>query len=142
MSRKPIKAEEIIEIVANYYQISVNKMLSNTRERECVLARHVAMYLIRHNLWLPLKEIGVVMQGKKRKRPYDHTTVMHAMTCMFYLLETSDEFDNEMEHLQEAVLSRMRIVKKPKPLFTPVEETKVVRMHTEAESEKVIQKYI
>ncbi len=65
-------ADEVIEIVSEYFKISSVDMLGECRKRHIMLPRQVAMFLIRNELSLPYEQIGEEFGGK------NHTTVMHA----------------------------------------------------------------
>lgn len=65
-------ADEVIEIVAEYFKISTNDLVGGCRKRHIMVPRQVAMYLIRHELNWPYEQIGEEFGGK------NHTTVMHA----------------------------------------------------------------
>lgn len=69
------RVEEIQSCVSSWFGIPVYEMLSDSREAERVLPRHVAMYLTRHLTPLSLPAIG-------RAFNRDHTTVIHALRCI------------------------------------------------------------
>jgi chromosomal replication initiator protein len=62
----------IMEVVARYYNVSVNEILSNRRSKDVTIPRQVAMYLCRFVLNMTFPKIGEAFGGK------DHTTVIHA----------------------------------------------------------------
>ena len=64
---------KIVECVADYYNVSLSQITGKVRTAQIALARHIAMYLIRSILDLPLTKIGEIFGGK------DHTTVMTAV---------------------------------------------------------------
>lgn len=64
--------EFIIEIVGNYFKMKEGYHLRKTRLYDIVLPRQIAMYIIRKNTSLSLKQIGIKF-GKK-----DHATVLHS----------------------------------------------------------------
>ena len=68
-----LNESKIINIVADFYNLSPSQITGRIRTGQIALARHVAMYLIRINLDVPLKRIGDMFGGK------DHTTVMNAI---------------------------------------------------------------
>lgn len=73
VSKTPPRPLKIIELVANYYHLGVDQMQSKERTANLVLARQVAMYLLRTFGGMSLKEIGAYFGGK------DHSTVIHAI---------------------------------------------------------------
>ncbi len=73
--RPPIKVtpSEIIRTVANHYKLKQTAIKGTRRSKSLVTARHVAMYLLKEDLSLPLTEIGKWFSGR------DHTSVLHAV---------------------------------------------------------------
>lgn len=64
---------EIIKTVANHYKLKQTAIKGTRRSKPLVTARHVAMYLLKEDLSLPLTEIGKWFSGR------DHTSVLHAI---------------------------------------------------------------
>lgn len=60
------------------------KMISRSRLQEDVLARNVAIYLMRKFMFMGLTSIGKVMQR-------DHTTVLNSLRVCSNLLDIEDE---------------------------------------------------
>lgn len=69
---RQLTAQMIMEVVARYYNVTVNEILSNRRSKDITVPRQVAMYLCRFVLNMTFPKIGDVFGGK------DHTTVIHA----------------------------------------------------------------
>ncbi len=69
---RQITAPMIMDVVARYYNVSVNEILSNRRSKDITIPRQVSMYLCRFVLNMTFPKIGEAFGGK------DHTTVMHA----------------------------------------------------------------
>jgi len=67
-----IRPKLLIKTVANFYGIPLEKMLGNSRKREVVVPRQVAMYLMREEIDSSFPAIG------ERIGERDHTTAMHA----------------------------------------------------------------
>jgi chromosomal replication initiator protein len=139
--RKILKPEQIINIVADFYCTTPEKMLSNNRRRENVLPRQVAMYMMKYNTRMCLNKIGEVMQGN-HKKPFHHTTVIHSIRVVFDLMETDEQFDYDMQCVQENITLMMRMKEKPEIIIEPEVKAKVIRMETMAESEKVLNSYL
>ena len=70
--RTSITQNQIIKLVAEYYDIPDRSIFDRTRKTEIVLPRQVAMYLIREDLQGSFPTIGEKFGGR------DHTTAMHA----------------------------------------------------------------
>ncbi len=67
------KPQDIIKTVANHYRIKQSAVRGKRRSKELVKARHIAMYLLRNELQIPLEEIGQWFAGR------DHSSVIHAV---------------------------------------------------------------
>lgn len=80
---KEVSVELIQQVVANYYNISVDDLKSARRTRNVAFPRQIAMYLSRTLTSTSLPKIGEEFNK-------DHTTVMHAHTK---IIETMDKED-------------------------------------------------
>lgn len=90
-----LNEQKIINIVADYYNLTPYQLTGKIRTGQIVLARHVAMYLIRAKLDIPLKKIGDMFGGK------DHTTVMSAITKVEKELKTDEKLKQAIKELKE-----------------------------------------
>ncbi len=70
---KHLSAKQIIDKCARYYQVSVEDLLSPKRDKDIVVPRQVAMYLLRSELHLSFPKIAHEL-GRK-----DHTTAIHSV---------------------------------------------------------------
>ncbi len=70
-TRKEVTPQVIMQTVADYYSITVNDLIRQTRRREITVPRQIAMYLTREMTNLSLPQIGQVFGNR------DHTTVLH-----------------------------------------------------------------
>ena len=84
----PITPKAIKEVVARYFGITVDDLMSSRRDKKVLYPRQVAMYLMRDLLGLPYKTIGEEFGGK------DHTTVMHAYQKILKGLSTQRIHDD------------------------------------------------
>ena len=64
---------KIINVVADYYNLTPALLIGRNRTGQVALARHIAMYLCRDILDLPFVRIGKAFGGK------DHSTVINAV---------------------------------------------------------------
>ena len=65
--------EAIIEYIAKYFELEPETLQGQSRGRDVVNARQIAMYLIRRMTNMSLKDIGKSFGGR------DHTTVLHSL---------------------------------------------------------------
>ena len=94
-----LSEQKIINEVANYYNLAPSELTGKTRTGQIALARHVAMYLIRINIDVPLTKIGNTFGGR------DHTTVMNGILKVENMLKTDDSLKTVIETLQKKLKS-------------------------------------
>jgi chromosomal replication initiator protein len=99
MAKKEITIDEIKKIVCEYYELTLDKLLSNTRKREIILPRQIAMYLSKNHTKYSSAQIGDQIGGK------DHTTVLHAWKTVKNLIDTNKAFKKTMEDLESRLLN-------------------------------------
>lgn len=68
-----VSPKEIIDNICTHFAITPKELRGPRRQKELVLPRHVAMYLIRDLTEIPLTEIGELLGGR------DHTTIIHGV---------------------------------------------------------------
>jgi chromosomal replication initiation ATPase DnaA len=96
-AKKPLYSDEIKRItmeVCFYFGVTLKAIKSETRLREIVLARHVAMYLCQEKKLGSQKNIGAFFGGR------DHSTINHAVGAINDLLETDSNFVRTMEQVR------------------------------------------
>jgi chromosomal replication initiator protein len=92
---KPLTARAIIEKTAAYYDLQTADILGARRDKEIVVPRQVAMYLMRHEINLSFPKIASVCGGR------DHTTAMHSVTKIDKLLEFDENMRQEVNLIKE-----------------------------------------
>lgn len=92
-----LNEQKIINVVSDYYNLTPSQLTGRIRTGQIALARHIAMYLIRITLDIPLKKIGDMFGGK------DHTTVMSAIQKVDNGLKTDTELKSAIEELQKRI---------------------------------------
>lgn len=92
-----ITPEIITQKTAEEYKITTTQLKAKSRTKTQAQARQVAMYLMRKQLGLSLKEIGLYF-GKK-----DHTTVLHAIKK----IEELKTLDRELSDLINRITMRI-----------------------------------
>ncbi len=92
-----LSEQKIVNIVADYYNLTPSQITGKDRSGQIVLARHLAMYLIRKHLDVPLKKVGELFGGK------DHTTVMSAITKVDKELKTNPQLQSALNDLEKKI---------------------------------------
>ena len=93
-----ITVDKIQNTVSNFYNISLNEMLSQRRSRPLARPRQIAMYLAKKMTTRSLPEIG------RRFANRDHTTVIHAVKTITKLSEKDEEIKNNLNQLKAILL--------------------------------------
>jgi len=95
--RKNFTAKHVIEKVADFYDISMSEVLGPKRDKEIVLPRQIAMYLLREELHLSFPKIAQEL-GKK-----DHTTAIHSCDKIEKELEFNEPLRHELSLIRERI---------------------------------------
>ena len=95
MSVKSFKTtkEDIVECVTDEYGVTLDVILSKTRLRPVVDARHVLCALMRRRLKMTLSEIGEFLQDR------DHTTVRHGVQMFNNRYETEEVYREKVDRI-------------------------------------------
>ncbi|MDR2684808.1 MAG: chromosomal replication initiator protein DnaA [Prevotellaceae bacterium] len=93
-----LSIDQIKKTVSEYSDMTVEKLLSNTRKREIVQARQIAMYLSKNYTKYSATQIGAQIGGK------DHTTVLHACKVVQDMMDTNKEFKKYVQELETILL--------------------------------------
>ncbi len=93
--RRGFSPRQIVEKVANFYDISVNEIMGTKRDKEIVMPRQVAMYLMREELQLSYPKIAREL-GKK-----DHTTAIHSCDKIEKELDNNEVLRHEIGLIKE-----------------------------------------
>ncbi len=88
--KRVVSAKKIMEMVADFYNVLVDDLIRQSRKREYVTPRQVAMYIIRKELETSLPMIGEIFGGR------DHTTVIHAVDKIQNLAKEKDSLKQEI----------------------------------------------
>ena len=96
-SNQEVNVESIQELVADFYDISVDRIKSKTRKREIVTARQLAMYLAKNHTKEPLKTIGLKFGGR------DHSTVIYSLRAVQDQIDTDKAFKKIVRDLEKKI---------------------------------------
>ena len=87
----------IIEAVCRFYEVRPQDLQDRRRNREVVIPRQIAMYLLREDGGLSLSQIGQELGGR------DHTTVLHAYGKVAAQIEEDEQMRRELLAIREAL---------------------------------------
>ena len=85
----------IKNIVATYFQISVDDLVSNSRKPILVYARNLCYYIIRKRLDTPYKKIGESFGGK------DYTSIMHGYEKINSVIDKDSKTKNDVSYIED-----------------------------------------
>lgn len=94
-TERKLDEERIIEVVADYYNLTVSQLKGNTRTAQLAMARHISMYLIRTMLDVPFKKIGDAFGGKH------YSTVMDAVEKVEKNLKTTPQLGEAINDIKK-----------------------------------------
>jgi len=83
----------IKEIVADYFHISLQSLMSQRRDKEVVVPRQIAMYLCHDMLSLPYKRIALLFDRS------DHTTAISACGRIETMAKEDSEFKKSLDDI-------------------------------------------
>ena len=93
--RQSLSPERVVETVARHYNVPVDQLRGKARDRQIVLPRQIAMYLMREETEAPLLRIGEALGGR------DHSTVLHGCDKIEREMAENDEFRRDIAALRE-----------------------------------------
>ena len=92
-SQSKLSEKRILNVVADYYNLTPTQLIGRNRTTQVSMARHIAMYLMRDLLDLPFSKVGKAFGGK------DHSTVMNAIQKVEKLLKNDPSFKKVLDDL-------------------------------------------
>ena len=90
--------EKVQKAVCEYFNITLDTLLSKSRKRQIVQARQIAMYMSRNLINCSLATIGAEIGGK------DHATVLHACTTVSDLMTIDKSFRQYVTDIEKMLV--------------------------------------
>ena len=97
-NKKSINVESIQNIVAVYFNLNIQEMLSPRRSRSLARPRQIAMYLAKKYTTNSLPDIGRKFSNR------DHTTVIHAVKKIEELIKNDNEIKHNITEIKKRLL--------------------------------------
>ena len=94
-NNKSINIESIQNIVASYFNLNIQEMLSQRRSRSLARPRQIAMYLAKQYTTNSLPDIG------RRFSNRDHTTVIHAVKKIDELIRKDNQIKEDVMEIKK-----------------------------------------
>ena len=95
--KRGVSPKKIMEVVAGFYNVTMEDLIKQSRKREYVTPRQVAMFLIRKELETSLPMIGEFFGGR------DHTTVIHAVEKIRGLVKEKEILKQELNLITDRI---------------------------------------
>jgi len=99
--QKHITPKQLIEMVADFYDIAVSDLIGNSRKKELVVPRQIAMYLMREELNASYPNIGQELGGR------DHTTAMHACNKISKEINSNEKISRDVELIKQKIYNSL-----------------------------------
>jgi len=98
---KSLSPKDIIDTVAKFYNINIKELTGDSRKKELVMPRQIAIYLIREELSTSYPTIGHELGGR------DHTTAMHAYNKINLEKENNERLSQELNSIKQLFYSAL-----------------------------------
>jgi chromosomal replication initiator protein len=101
-SPKTLDPDQVIQAVAEFYQVSVDDLTGRKRSHDIARPRQIAMYLAREETQASFPEIGQALGGR------DHTTVIYGVEKIKGQIQEDSTLRREIISIQERLYNRSR----------------------------------
>ena len=95
--RRTLTPTTVIDKTAAYFNLQPDDLTGIKRDKDIVVPRQIAMYLIHEELNLSFPKIALAL-GKR-----DHTTAIHSVRKIERLIETDDDLRSDVNHIKERI---------------------------------------
>ncbi len=96
-AKKSISAKQLINIVAEFFNVDIADLLGECRKKELSLPRQITMYLMREELKSSYPMIGSELGGR------DHTTAIHAYNKIAKEVEASQKIKQDIDLIRQRI---------------------------------------
>jgi chromosomal replication initiator protein len=93
--KKTVTPKQVIQVVAEYFDISLEEVLGKSREKRLAFPRQIIMYLLREEMKSSYPTIGTELGGR------DHTTAMHAHTKIAGMVDNDEKLQKDLELIKQ-----------------------------------------
>ncbi|MDO8573590.1 MAG: chromosomal replication initiator protein DnaA [Candidatus Daviesbacteria bacterium] len=87
--------EQVLATICGYFNLNQKELIGAKRQKELVLPRHIAMFILSEHLNLTVERIGFIL-GKR-----DHTTVMHGRDKIKKLINQDREVQRMLIEIKQ-----------------------------------------
>lgn len=94
-----VEPKKVLETVCGYFNLNQKDLTGARRQKELVLPRHIAMFILSEHLNLTVEKIGQIL-GKR-----DHTTVMHGRDKIKKLINQDREVQRMLIEIKQKLIA-------------------------------------
>jgi chromosomal replication initiator protein len=98
--RKVLTPEDIIAVIARYYDVAPEKLAAKNRDKTLTLPRQISMFLTRELLGLSLVHLGKIFGGR------DHSSVLYSVKKIEELRKQNKDAHKTVTELKHLCLSK------------------------------------
>jgi chromosomal replication initiator protein len=95
--KKTPQPTELLDIVSRHLMVDIEVITSNRRDRAASYARHLAMFLLRHDAGLTYSAIASLLHRS------DHSTVVHACSQIEHQSSTNTTLKADIDAVRAAI---------------------------------------
>lgn len=92
---RSVSYDEVISAVSDYFGVDRDSLLGNSRSRDLMIPRQVAMYLLKNKLRYTYERIGNIFNGR------EHSAVMYSCKKLELLLKKDQRLMSDIYSLRE-----------------------------------------
>lgn len=96
-AKKSITPKQIINIVAEFYNIGVSDVIGECRKRELAIPRQIIMFLMREEIKCSFPSIGNELGGR------DHTTAIHAYNKIQKNIDENPKIKQDVDLIRQRI---------------------------------------
>ncbi len=93
-----VEPKKVLDTICQYFNLNQKELLGSKRQKELVLPRHLAMFILSEDLNLTVEKIGLLL-GKR-----DHTTVMHGRDKIKKLVNQDREVQRMLIEIKQKLV--------------------------------------
>jgi len=94
-----LSPEEIIKVIADYFEITAVNIRNKERYRKFAYPRHISIYFMKKYGLMASTQIGRILNR-------DHTTILHSLDIVKNWIDTKDEMIDKINDLKNIFCSK------------------------------------
>jgi chromosomal replication initiator protein len=98
--KKGVNPRQIIQAVADFYDVNSQDLSSRSRRKDIVKPRQIAMFLMREELQASFPGIGAQLGGR------DHSTAMHAYEKIRQEIEQNENLEQDIGRIKNKIYNQ------------------------------------